>query len=106
MTYEQYWYADPLMVRAFYKADKLRRERIDLEAWLHGVYVREAIASSIGNAFLAKGKKPVEYPESPHLLAERIEKERLERQTIEEQTAFAKLYMMQMMEAGKNWGKK
>ena len=48
MTYEQYWYGDPLMVRAFYKADKFRREREDMNAWLQGVYFKKAIEASIG----------------------------------------------------------
>lgn len=106
MTYEQYWYSDPLMVRAFYKADQIRREREDLNAWLHGLYVRDAIASTIGNAFRGKGKEPFEFPESPYLTAEKVQKEKERRQTIEEQTAIARLWMIQFCEAGKNWGKK
>lgn len=34
-------------------------------AWLQGAYFRSAIMSSIGNAFLKKGQKAAEYPESP-----------------------------------------
>ena len=101
MTYEQYWHGDPLMVGAFYKAEKLRQERMDAEAWLQGAYFKQAIESSIGNAFLAKGQTPAKYPERPYL-AEEKEKAK---QTEEQQTAFARLYMMQMVEAGKNWGK-
>ena len=105
MTYDEYWYGDPLMVRAFYKADKIRKERDDAAAWLRGLYVRDAIASTIGNAFLGKGKQPFEYPDSPYLTAEKIREEKERRQTEEEQTAFARLWMLQFCEAGKNWGK-
>ena len=63
MTWDQYWYGDPLMVRAFYKAEKLRQERADNDAWLHGLYVLKAIDASIGNAF-RKGE-PAEYPAFP-----------------------------------------
>lgn len=101
MTYEQYWYDDPLMVRAFYKADQLRRERADTDAWLNGLYVKKAIESTIGNAFRAKGTQPEKYPGKPILTEER----ELKKQTEEQQKAFARLYMMQMVEAGKNWGK-
>lgn len=38
-------------------------------AYLQGAYVREAIASTIGNMFSKKGAKPNEYPEKPYELA-------------------------------------
>lgn len=105
MTYDEYWYGDPLMVRAFYKAEKIRQERMDAEAWLNGIYFKRAIESSIGNAFRAKHSDAIEYPDGPLLTEAKRREQEEAQQTIEQQTAFAKLYMMQMMEAGKNWGK-
>ena len=102
MTSEQYWYGDPLMVRAFYKAEKIRRELSDEKAWLQGIYFKLAIESSVGNAFRAKGATPEQYPEVPMLTAERQKA----KQTEDQQKAFARLYMMQMVEAGKNWGRR
>ena len=101
MSYQEYWHGDPLMVGAFRKAEKMRQERMDAEAWVQGAYFKAAIESSIGNAFLPKGHTPAKYPEQPYLTRQR----ELEKQTEEQQIAFAKLYMMQMVEAGKNWGK-
>lgn len=89
------------MVGAFRKADRMRQERNDSEAWLQGLYFSKAIESTIGNMFRSKGSKPLEYPDAP-LLATQIEQQK---QTEEEQKNFAAMYMMQMVEAGKNWGK-
>ena len=45
MTYDQYWYGDPLMVRTFYKAHKLKEQLADQQAWLQGQYVMAAIGA-------------------------------------------------------------
>ena len=105
MTYEQYWYDDPLMVRAFYKADKLRRERIDEEAWLHGVYMCAAINSTIGNAF-RKGGDPAEYPQEPVSVTERRKRDEAHAKEQQEKEAlWALAWMESFVQAGKNWGK-
>lgn len=108
MSYEQYWYGDPLMVGAFYKADKLRREQKDADAWLQGSYVLQALQATVGNLFLSKGKEPFRYPKKPILTEEREKREANERdrRTKEEQElAFARAWMIQFCEVGKNWGK-
>ena len=102
MTYEQYWYDDPRIAGAFRKAEKLRQEREDTSAWLHGIYFARAIEATIGNAFREKGSPPAKYPELP-LLAEEKERKRVSE---EQEAAFAKMWMMQFCEAGKDWGKK
>ena len=65
MTYEQYWYEDPLLVRDFLRAEQYRLKRENQTLWLNGMYMAQAITSTIGNAFLAKGQKPNTYPERP-----------------------------------------
>lgn len=97
MTYEQYWYGDPLMVRAYYQANELRKQRVDAEAWLYGCYVLRAVGAVVGK----KGDKRTEYPESP--LGSTPEKKELDLPP-EQQAVFAKAYMKQMIRAGKNWG--
>lgn len=105
MTYEEYWYGDPLMVRAFYKADKLRRERTDEEAWLYGLYVLNALNATVGNMFRKSGQ-PAEYPKEPFLIQkQREERERSEREK-EQEAIWARAWMSQFVMAGKNWGNK
>ena len=106
MTYEQYWYDDPLMVRHFYKADKLRKERIDEEAWLHGLYILRALDTTVGNAFREKGHQHVEYPKEPVSFIERRERDEARKAHDEEQEAtLALAWMSSFVQAGKNWGK-
>lgn len=103
MTYEQYWYGDPLMVRAFYKADKLRQKRMNEQAWLYGAYVYRALAATVGNMGKKKGEKPIEYPKEP--IETEVSPEKTEKQE-ENEALIAKAWMTQFVQIGKNWGKK
>lgn len=108
MTYEQYWYGDTRMVRAFYQAEKLRQEQKDADAWLYGSYVGQAIEATIGNAF-RKGGPPAKYPNMPNLTEKRMreEEERRQKEEREErERVLALAWMNSFVRAGKNWGKK
>ena len=107
MTYEQYWYGDPLMVRAFYKANELKREKADQEAWLNGLYMMSAINATVCNMFRKSGTAPSEYPSEPYSMQKKREKEELEDQAKKDQEAtFALAWMSSFVQAGKNWGNK
>lgn len=105
MTYEQYWYGDPLMVRAFYEADKIRKEREDYEAWLHGLYVLNALNASVGNMFRKSGQ-PVKYPTEPFSVTEKKERQRQKEIDEEQEALIAQAWMSSFVQAGKNWGRK
>lgn len=105
MTYEQYWYGDPLMVRAFYKAEQLRQQRINEDAWLFGVYTYRALDSTVGNMVRKKGTKPSEYPKKPVELIKQEETEIEKEQREEQEEVYALAYMTNMVLAGKNWKK-
>lgn len=105
MTYEQYWYDDPMMVRAFYQADKLRRERADEDAWLHGLYVLNALQATVGNAFMKSGQTPAEYPEEPMTAQKRREEREKTEQEKEQEATWALAWMSSFVQAGKSWGK-
>lgn len=106
MTYTEYWYDDPLMVRAFYKADKLRRERADEEAWTHGLYVLSALNATVGNMFRKTGQAPAEYPSEPITVTKNKEKQKKTEEEQEKEAAWALAWMSSFVNAGKNWGKK
>ena len=42
MTYDQYWNQDGMLVRAYRKADEIRQERANTDAWLLGAYFYQA----------------------------------------------------------------
>lgn len=62
MTYEQYWYGDPWMTRAYAQAWLLKRKIENENMWIMGSYVANAFGTVIGNAF---GKKKLKYLEKP-----------------------------------------
>lgn len=107
MTYDQYWYGDVHMARAFYKADRLRQKRMNEEAWLHGAYVLRALDATVCNAFRKKGDPPSEYPKEPIWDDEWDEDYRqvMTEEREETEALYAEAYMTNMMLAGKNWGK-
>ena len=109
MTYEEYWYGDPLMVRAFYKADRIRQKRMNEEAWLYGAYVYKALRSalSVSEFFRPKNQRPDEYPQQPIELRDSNETETAEEKEAREdkEALWAKAYMESMVQAGKNWHK-
>lgn len=84
MTYEQYWYGDPWMVRAYAQAYLMKRKVTNEEMWLQGIYMCHALQSIIGTAF---GKKKIDYIKKPLEIYEKTEFEkeqevRLERQKL------------------------
>ena len=62
MTYEQYWYGDPWMVRAYAQSYLLKRKIENENAWILGAYVANAFSTVIANSF---GKKKFNYLEKP-----------------------------------------
>lgn len=104
MTYDQYWYGDPLMVRAFFKADRLRQERMNAEAWLNGLYTSQALMSTVGNMFNDKNADPFEYPSEPIQLFEDKAKPKPASED-DADAVFARAWMMSFVRAGKDWGK-
>ena len=105
MTYEQYWFGDPLMARAFFQADSIRKQLVNEQAWLSGLYTYHALDSIVGNMMRKKGMKPAEYPEKPidFGLIEETKEEKEERE--DQEVVYAQAYMMNMVLSGKNWKK-
>ena len=78
MTYEQFWDGDPDLVKAYRTADRIRRRRRNEELWLEGIYMVEALSSTVGNMF-AKGAQH-KYPEEPFPITQEEVREREERE--------------------------
>lgn len=84
MSHEQFWLSDPSLVKAYRKADEIRKRRMNEELWLNGIYMSEALASTVGNMF---SKEKYSYPAEPKPITkdeieerrEREEKARMER---------------------------
>lgn len=80
MTYEQFWYEDPTIANAYLEAFKLKEkreaEKTKWTTWEQGLYVYEALCdvSPVLRAF-SKATKPLPYPEQPHGVEKKVEKD-------------------------------
>lgn len=70
MSPSDYWEGDCALVKAYREADRLRQERANMEAWLQGMYIYEAVAclSPILQAFAPKGTRAKPYRDKPYEL--------------------------------------
>lgn len=100
MTYDQYWYGDTQMARAFYEAEKVRQQLANSQAWLQGVYFYRALDATVGNMFRKTGSQAAEYPSKPLNIEAQQAK-----MTEEEEETYALAYMSSMVQAGKKWKK-
>lgn len=80
MSYDEFWTGDVALVRAYRKADELKRRRLNETLWLQGMYIYEALCdvSPIFHAFAKKGTKPSPYPKEPYPITEEQIREREE----------------------------
>ena len=85
MTYEQFWDADPYLVRHYRKAYKTRAEMRNQEMWLQGLYFFNAVSVAISNMNMGGGKpnrnkymeKPIDiFPPTEEELERRAEETR------------------------------
>lgn len=79
MTPTQYWEQSPYLAVAYRRAYRLKREAENEQAWLQGLYVFDAFAVCLANAFAKRGSKKQNYIEKPidiYPLTEREKKRR------------------------------
>lgn len=97
MSYEQYWYGDPKLLRSYVKAEQFRQQRKNNEIWLQGLYVYIAIGNLVPvlNPF-SKDHKAQKYLDRPIPLTKK-EMEDRENERIEKM----KSYMMSLVEQNK-----
>ena len=79
MTYDQFWLEDPPLCKAYRRADAIRKKRMNEELWLNGIYMAEALASTVGNMF---SKQKYKYPAEPKPITMDEIEERKERERI------------------------
>lgn len=86
ITYNEFWEMNPHIINIYVegriKSEELRQKRENQFAWLQGMYMCEALTSTVGNMFKEKNSKPFEYPDKP-LEFEDIQEHRLTEEEIE-----------------------
>ena len=102
ISYQDFLLMNPKTVKAF--SDGYQR-KINREAWLNGLYFRDALMSVLLAILPRKcGAPPYQYPVEPHHnLQPMTEKEK--DQLAENERLRAKLYCDRLVRMGKNWGK-
>lgn len=83
MTYEDFWFGDASMVRAYRRADELRKRRQNEMLWLQGMYVYEALCDAsplFRTSFSKKAVKPEPYAKEPYAITAEEIREREERE--------------------------
>ena len=83
MTYEQYWELSPHLAVAYRQAYRLKREADNEQAWLQGLYVFDAFAVCLANAFSKRGAKKQTYIEKPIDIFPLTEREKKRREAAE-----------------------
>ncbi len=62
----------PRIISQHMEAHERHIDEVNRMMHIQGLYVRDAIASSIGNSFKPKGAKPFEYPKEPYEVHEHV----------------------------------
>ncbi len=62
MTYEQYWYGDPNMARAYEDAYLLKKRVKNEELWLQGLYIYRAVRAVVASAVGGRNEKYITNP--------------------------------------------
>lgn len=103
MTYEQFWYGEIDMTKAYVKAFEIKEKRKSKNTrwtiWELGLYIYEALCyvSPILRAF-SKAKKPLPYPSKPHGIDDDEKKEERKEKKKETDIMRAQIFF-------KNWAR-
>ena len=85
-SYKEFWEENAYIAAAYRDAEQYRREQINHDLWLQGLYFSSAINSALAMAFWnKKGRKPDGYLQYPIAFTERekdAEKERKRQEAI------------------------
>ena len=79
-SYNEFWYESPWVAAAYLEAELYRREQVNHDLWLQGLYFSNAVNTALANAFWDhKGIKPDGYLKYPIAFTEREKADEAER---------------------------
>lgn len=100
MTYDQFWYGDPFMLRAYRQKHKLEIEEQNHALWLQGVYFLDALNTSLSNAF-GKSQSKAQYTK-PLQIFELTEEEKQAKLEAEMRDNYEKMKQLALAQNAKN----
>lgn len=74
MSASEYWEGDNDYPKQYRKAEKMRQEQVNYEAWLHGLYVYDAIMSGLSHVNKNKSDHK-NYAEKPYDFTPKVKEE-------------------------------
>ncbi|WP_270640233.1 hypothetical protein [Longibaculum muris] len=93
MSYDEFYLQDVELAKFYRQAYEMKEDRKNSHLWLQGMYVYDAISTSLYNVFCRKsGQQATSYPSKPYPLTDK-QKEVDQQLTIEEEQAKAKVWM-------------
>lgn len=101
MSYEQFYNQDVELARFYRQAYEIQETRHNSHMWLQGMYIYDAISTSLYNVFCRKsGQQASSYPSQPYPLTDK-QKEEDQQITIQEEQAKAQVWMNTLVNAYK-----
>lgn len=91
---DEYWNGNPNLAKAYRQAHNIRLEQRNQELWLQGMYIMDAFAVVLGNAFGGKGRKKQKYLSEPIRITPLTEQEKKEKEQREWERIDRALHMM------------
>lgn len=101
MSFEQFYNGDVTLANIYRKAYEIKNERDNNQLWLQGMYIYDAISTTIYNVFCRKAGQPASsYPQSPYPINQKQLEEDHEK-SVERERAKAKVWMENWVNAYK-----
>lgn len=75
MEYDVFWRLTPRLLHAFVDADRMRKRELEIEMYVQGRYVYDAVSLALANGFRQKGSNPQNWMEEPYRILPFTEEE-------------------------------
>lgn len=97
MTYDEFYLQDVELTKFYRQAYEMKEDRHNSHIWLQGMYIYDAISTSLYNVFCRKsGQQASSYPSKPYPLTDK-QKDEDQELTVEEAQAKAKVWMSSLV---------
>ena len=75
VDYGTFWRLNPRLLKSFIDADRLKKRQFEMEMYINGRYMFDAVSISLANAFRNKGTMPINWMDEPYRMLPLTEEE-------------------------------
>ena len=94
MTRKEFWEKESWLVKSYRKAHKIKNDEVNYSAWLHGVYVLQALQSGVPVVLNGIAKERIDLPSFPEKPIDFEKKTKEEREAKQMELQKAKMQEM------------